>query len=419
MRQIGAGIETPAPIPAYHEELYDADVYPAVFILSRSLSTTYTPVMDILLPAYGNMVLTLECVNTLFNNTISPFHLIILNADRKEENQLTHKWALDFIKTHQNVTYCHRPYDWIEGNQFFNLGLKYCQTDNVVTMMNSVTVEPYWEMVALDIMKNDPQVGSIGFKCLFPDGRIESAGIIFNGIMPSDFGRDEVGWRHCETKVEMPCVQWAFAMHRKQALVGNLPEGVFYGHVGWDDIDNNMCVKAKGWKVVYCGQGVGIHKPRATRGSNTVDAHLKNQYNAHTFYKRWGLWDKYLEGINMNVADMIKPETKNILSNAVMEYQVLSHLMDVCNKSLGVLTQEALKELGVSVDQYTLEMSPQTNTWLLKKRPDAPESTENRDIPAVGETTTEAANKRGNGKKGKVKDTVEEVRVGDKYNAQL
>ena len=366
---IGVGKrELPTPIPAYHEELYNADIYPAIFILSRVMSTAYKPLFDVLLPTYGNLVLTLECVNTLFNNTVSPFHLIILNADRPDDYGLTHKWALEFQKTHQNVTYCHRPTNWKEGNQFFNLGFKYCQTDYVVTMMNSMTVEPYWERVPLEILKQDGKVGTVGMKCLFPNGLIESAGIVFNGIIPSDYGRDEAGWRHSESRVDMPCAQWAFAMHRKQAIMGNLPEGVFNGHVGWDDIDNNMCVRSKGWKIVYCGQSVGIHKPRATRGSNTVEAMLKNQYNAHTFYKRWGLWNKYLEEIKMDVKDLLKPETKQMLNNATTEYQVLTHLINVCTQGLSALSKQALEELNVSPEKYVLEMNPATNIFNLKQK---------------------------------------------------
>jgi len=402
----GAG-NSPVPIPAYHEELYNADIYPATFILSRSMSTGYTPLFDVLLPTYGNMVLTLECVHTLYNNTVSPFHLIILNADRNDDYGLTHKWALEFQKTHQNVTYCHRPYNWKEGNQFFNLGLKYCQTDYIVTLMNSVAVEPYWEKVPLEIMKNNPTAGSIGMKCLFPNGLIESAGIVFNGITPSDFGRDDAGWRHSETQVEMPCVQWAFAMHRKQAILGNLPEDVFEGHVGWDDIDNNMCVRSKGWKVVFCGQSVGIHKPRATRGSNTSEAFLKNQHNAHTFYKRWGLWGKYLEGIKMDVKDLLKLETKQVLSNVVMEYQVLTHLIGETNKSLSALSEQALKELNVSPEQYVLEMNPATNAWNLKPRK------EEEPVPNFNDTNVIPVEHKvsGNGKGKKVEKTVAEVKA--------
>jgi GT2 family glycosyltransferase len=343
------------------ELLYDADIYPA----SKG---DYQ--LDILLPTYGNINLTMECVNSLYSCTSTPFHLIVLNADRDNDFGITHTWFMEFRKTHPNITYCHRYHTWKEGNQFFNLGLKYCRTEYAATVMNSMRVEPYWERPALKIMREDPYVGTVGLKCLFPDGRIESAGIVFNGIVPTDYGRDEDGWRHCETRVDVPCVQWAFALHRKAAIDGNLEEDVFNGHVGWDDIDNNFCVRNKGWKIVYCGQGVGIHKPRATRGNNSNEAMIANQQNAHTFYKRWGLWERYLEGEKMDVSNSLKKETKAILSNCITEYQVLQKFLARANNDLFALSAEALKEVGVSPEQYVLEMNPLTNTWIIKPRVD-------------------------------------------------
>ena len=403
-KTLGTEVTRGVQCPAYYEELYEADIYPATALLSRTLATEFKPELDILLPTYGKLPLTIECIYSIYNSTTTPFHLIILNADSKDDYGLTHSWMLEFQKSHPNITYCHRKHNWKEGNQFFNLGLKYCQTEYVATIMNSITVEPYWEKVGLSIMENDDKVGTIGFKCLFPSGLIESAGIVFNGIMPSDFGRDEPGWRHCESKIEMPCAQWAFALHRKKALVGNLPEGVFKGHVGWDDIDNNMCVRSKGWKIVYCGQGVGIHKPRATRGSNSNEAFLNNQYNAHTFYKRWGLWDKYLEGMKMDVKDLLKPETKEVLSNCVAEYQVLNHLLSVCNTNLQSLSHNALEELGVTVEQYMLEMNPPTNLWNLKPRKEGVESPNLNDTKFIPENKLD-------GQHDKVEETIEEAKV--------
>ena len=361
---IGAGEVKPAPIPhPVREDKYDADVYPA---------SCNNAVIDILMPAYGRLELTLNCFKSLYACTQVPFHLIILSADAPDDYGLTDKWAMEKIKRHNNITYCHRRYDWKEGNQFFNLGLKYCRTDYVATVMNSMTVEPMWEIAALQLMKNDPKIGSIGFKCLFPNGLIESAGIGFAGHIPTDLGRDLPGYR-CNEIREAECVQWAFALHRRKALEGTLEEGIFNGHVGWDDIDNNLCVKKKGWKIVYCGLGVGIHQPRATRGSNTIDAFLRNQENARTFYKRWGLWKKYLEENKMNVADIMKGETKDELTHTISKIQVLQELLKKEETQIQPLVERALKELGVDPGEYLLEMNPQKNTWVLKPRIPKPE----------------------------------------------
>jgi GT2 family glycosyltransferase len=386
------------PVPSLHDEQYNVDVYPA---------TSITQKMDILLPSYGRLDLTIRCIEALYSFTLTPFHLIILCGEHPEDAGVPKSYFLNLQKKYNNITLCYHPKNWKTGNTFFNVGLKYCRTDLVATIMNSITVEPNWEVIALQLMESDPKIGTIGFKCLFPSGLIESAGILFNGIIPTDYGRDEAGWRHNEI-TEMPCVQWAFALHRKQALVGNLENDVFNGHVGWDDIDNNMCVRAKGWKVVYCGVGVGIHQSRATRGSNTAEAFLANQENAHRFWKRWGMWEKYMEGFSMDVKDLMKPETKSILTNAVTEYQVLQNLIKVCSKTLSVLSGEALKELGVSPEQYVLEMNPPTNTWNLKPRNQTESKAVDMNDTKIVPVKREIA---GDGQHGDLKDTVQEVKV--------
>ena len=167
--------------------------------------------------------------------------------------------------------------------------------------MNSVTVQPDWEILAVHILKCDPTIATIGLKCLFPWGTIESTGIRLlaareyggievAGIFPSDIGANIPGHLLCNS-FEREAVQWAFAVHRKEALMGNLEEGIFHGFLGWDDIDNCYVLRKKGYKILYSGNGAGYHIPRATRGLNGSDKEgfIKNYENAEIFRKRWNL----------------------------------------------------------------------------------------------------------------------------------
>jgi len=339
-----------------------------------ALNTPHSPI-DILLPVHGKPELTVRCVKSLYGFTRVPFHLIVLDDTdasikygsyhQVDPAEVTSPYFERLIKEHNNITYINRDKPYKCGNEFFNEGFKYCKYDYVATIMNSMTVEPGWEAVALQIMDNDPQIGVIGFKCLFPNGLIESAGIVFNNFTPCDFARDEPGYRHPEVS-ELQAVQWAFALLRKRAVVGNLQEDLMYGFVGWDDIDNCFAVHAKGWKIIYCGAGVGIHQPRATRGTDRIDGHLKNKHNAHTFYKRWGFWERFQEANKMDVSFKIKPEMKDLLTGAVLEYQVLSRLLEERKQKVGSLCQEAMQQLGVDPTKYLLDINPLGGQWDLR-----------------------------------------------------
>jgi GT2 family glycosyltransferase len=265
-----------------------------------------TPVMDIMVPTHNHIELTIKSINALYRNTFNPFHLIIV--DDSTDNMTPYYGNEVVSKEHPDVTFIHSDIPYKCGNQFFNIALENCKTEYMVTVMNSICVEPDWEIVALELMKNDPQVGVIGFKCLFPWGLIESAGIQMGDgkhmplYTPCDLGRDLPG--HQLSKVyECVSVQWAFAMLRKRAVIGNLDETLFHGFRGWDDIDDSFVVKSKGWKILYDGLGVGYHEPRATRGNDSDLAAKENMENAHVFFKRWGFWEEYLRVSGQPITD--------------------------------------------------------------------------------------------------------------------
>jgi len=246
--------------------------------------------LDVIMPCFNRLDMTMRAVNALYSNTTAPFHLIIID----HSTDLTPLYFGEAQKEQSNITY-HWAEDYKGGNHMFNIGLSYAKTPFVATVMTSLRVEPQWEEYGLKLMAEHPDVGIIGFKCLFPDGRIESAGIdIFNGYLPVDIGRDHPGHRFSGV-YECPAVQWAFALLRKEAVIGNLEEDLFNPHVGWDDIDNSLTIRSKGWKIYYCGISVGYHTPRATRGDNSAEADFKNRQNGEMFYKRQGFWKPYCE----------------------------------------------------------------------------------------------------------------------------
>lgn len=263
------------------------------------------PEVDILVPTHNRLDLTMRCILSIYFGTQRPFHLIVADAS---DDDLTEMYCRQLIEKGvaplgqvKNMTYIrYEEPNWKEGNQFFNIAFRYCKSEYLTMVMNSVRVEPEWEITALDVMKQHPDVGIIGFKSLFggagaPEfGLIESAGIKMVKYLPTDIGRDLPG--HRLTKIyECDAVQWAFAMVRKKAGMGNLQEGIFHGHRGWDDIDNCFSIKSKGWRILMCGDGVGYHEPRVSRGNNGEQAAKENRENGITFYKRWGLWDAYIK----------------------------------------------------------------------------------------------------------------------------
>ena len=343
--------------------------------------------LDIILPVHGRPELTKQAVDAIYAHTQSPFHLIVMDDTEASirdgafnpisPEDLTSPYFEQLVKKHSNLTWVNSPTVWKTGNEFFNKGFALCKYDFVATVMNSVRVEPDWERVALRLMKDDPTIGIVGIKNLFPSGLIESAGIVFQGHIPTDFGRDQPGHR-LNHVMEMQAVQWACALMRKVAVVGALDESLFEGHVGWDDIDNCFAVRARGWRIVYSGAGAAYHAPRASRGNNSLTAFLKNRKNAEVFYKRWGFWDMY-KGVNkMEIGDKLKEETRVAVIDAVVRFQVLSNLANQHLAMLQEVGNKALAEAGLSPEIYQLTIDPVQRSFMVTQKQGTPAP-----IPAV------------------------------------
>lgn len=252
--------------------------------------------IDIIVPIHGRLDLTMKCIRAIYENTSSTFHLIVLDdtVDDGSPEAMTQIYFERLLKQHDNITYIHKDEPYREGNQFFNEGFEHCKYEFVATVMNSVTVEPDWELIAAQFLQDNPKVGIIGFKTLQPTGVIETAGITMIGFTATDIGRDYAGFK-LSSMYGCEAVQWAFTLLRLKAVKGNVEEGIYHGFVGYDDIDNSFEIRKKGWDIWYCGLGVGTHEVHATRGTHRIEAMQKNMENAQRFYKRQGyteIWDK-------------------------------------------------------------------------------------------------------------------------------
>lgn len=257
--------------------------------------------LDVIVIAHNHLDLTMKCIERLYLCTPTPFHLIVVD----DSTDLTPLYIADVKQQTDNLTYIHSDEPYKSGNQIFNIGIKHSVTPYIATVMNSMTVEPEWEIEALKLMEENPKIGIVGFKCLFPNGKIESAGIHMAKWMPCDIGRDLPGHR-LPGIFQVEAVQWAFALLRKEAVEGNLDEDLFYGFKGVDDIDNCFVVKDKGWEIWYCGHGVGYHLPKATRADGSLNGKELNADNMRKFYKRWGLWEEFQKEVKgLSEDDMI------------------------------------------------------------------------------------------------------------------
>ncbi len=250
------------------------------------------PKLDILVPTHNHLEQTMPCILALYKYTTAPFHLIV--ADDSTDG-LTPRYLKKLQKEHDNVTLIHPNEPYKNSYEFINDGLNKCKTPYMALVVNSMTVEPEWQVAGLHLMDTKSDTAIIGFKALRrATGVIESAGLIVaeDGSSIRDIGAGQVS-HHLSKVYECPAVQFAFVLLRVEAVKGSMDECYYNGFRGWEEFETCFSLREKGWKILYCGLGVGLHQAYATRENREPKALQENLENREIFAKRWGFWEKY------------------------------------------------------------------------------------------------------------------------------
>ncbi len=244
--------------------------------------------IDIIMATHNHLDLTMQAVDALYTHTNGPFTLTAVD----DSTDLTNQYFEQLARERGNINFVHSDIPYVHGNQIINVGLKNTRTPAVVYLGNNVKVEPDWLDVAQQIINGDAEVGIIGFKLLYNSGTIEHAGIFWTPEMPHhmNIGVNEAGHRFSFVR-EVDMIGFALVLFRRAVFPDGLDEKTFIGFRGYDDIDNCMDAKRRGWKIIYCGLGAAYHQAGASRQDSEQYA-LEHEQNRITFLKKWGATDK-------------------------------------------------------------------------------------------------------------------------------
>ncbi|MCK9597422.1 MAG: glycosyltransferase [Sphaerochaeta sp.] len=247
--------------------------------------------LDVLVPAHNHLEQTMKCLIALYKHTANSFHLIVVDDST---DGLTPLYIEQLRKDHSNVTYFHSDYQFRNSYEFINIGLSECMTPYIALVVNSVQVEPGWDSAGLHLLQTTPDVGIVGCKTITMTGEIESAGILIsgNGAVIRDIGAHQPSHRLSQV-YEVPATAFALIIAKVEALQGTMDSCPYNGFKGWEEFDTCFQVRQNGWKILYCGLGVGYHQPYSTRDDKSSEGQRLNAENREILAKRWGMWEAY------------------------------------------------------------------------------------------------------------------------------
>ncbi len=235
------------------------------------------PLVSVIIPNRDNASVLENCIWSIRNrSTWKNYEIIVVenNSTQPQTAELYQKLEADGDA--RIVRYPHA----FHFSRVINEGVKQSSGEYLVLMNNDVTVRtPDW-MERLLAHAARPGVGAVGPKLLFPDGRVQSAGIVvglmgFAGsMMVAEDGEDPGYMGRAVLTQEMSAVTAACMMVKREAFMkaGGFPDEFT---VALGDVDFCLSLKDAGFRNIFEPAAVMIHHESLTRGAEDTKAKKK------------------------------------------------------------------------------------------------------------------------------------------------
>lgn len=222
-----------------------------------------SPSCSIIIPAFNRVDLTTQCLRALIANSAETDYEVVIvdNASSDATPQLCASLGgqATVIRNDINLGFA----------KACNQGARAATSDVLVFLNTDTEPHPGWLPPAIAAL-DDPSVGAVGMKLLFPDGTVQHAGVV---VVEQD-GHPEISARHLPYKVpaddvlantrrDVSVATAAAVVFRRAAFdeAGGFDEGYWNGY---EDVDLCLQLGVNGWRIVYEPASVVTHHESAS-----------------------------------------------------------------------------------------------------------------------------------------------------------
>ena len=247
-----------------------------------TVPTSSTPRVSVVVPVHGKWEYTERCLQALAETRGGiPFEVLVVD-DASPDDTRSRLASVDGVRV--------VPLDVNQGYVgACNEGIAASNGDLVVLLNNDTRVDPDW-LVPLVEALDDPTIGLVGSRLVYPDGRLQEAGgIIFNDASGWNYGKfDDPEHPRYTFRRDVDYCSCASIMLRRSTLeeLGGLDTR--FAPAYYDDTDLAFSVRAMGLRVVYEPRSVVVHDEGVSHGTDeTVGVKAYQVVNREKFQQKW------------------------------------------------------------------------------------------------------------------------------------
>jgi GT2 family glycosyltransferase/glycosyltransferase involved in cell wall biosynthesis len=235
--------------------------------------------VSIVIPVYGRVELTRQCVEALLEHTVSAEVEVIVVDNASPDATAEYLAGLDgrvrVIANAENLGFA----------RACNQGARAARGDYLLFLNNDTIPPRGWLSPLVRELDLDPAVAIAGAKLLYADGRVQHAGIAFSrpDAVPYHVYRNAPRTHPATSRRrELRAVTGACMLVRRSAFeaAGGFDEDY---RNGFEDVDLCLRVREAGGRVVYQPASELIHLEEQTPGRKAHD-----DANLRRFLERWG-----------------------------------------------------------------------------------------------------------------------------------
>nr|WP_115093346.1 glycosyltransferase [Synechococcus sp. UW106] len=239
--------------------------------------------VSVIIPAHNKVTTTYYCLCSLLlakNN--SHFEVIVVDDGSSDETTELEKIVEGITVLHNKV-----PLRFIGA---CNKGVAAAKGEYIVLLNNDTEVTSGWLDSLIEGFERFDNVGLVGSRLLYPDGRLQDAGgIIWGSGDPWNYGHGQNPWdpRFSYAR-QADYLSGAALMTTKKIWdeVGGLSE--YLKPMYFEDTDFSFKVREAGYKTYFIPQSIIYHFEGVTSGTDTSQGFKKYQeVNRPKFKKRW------------------------------------------------------------------------------------------------------------------------------------